>query len=522
MSGCKTNEIATTKQSRNYIQFPDPVSCGRKLAYYGVDCQWMQVGEFTRTVRNSATPIYTWNRRTNSYCAIASTSSPPENPQITVDFYDGCDQGLPLSHALGECRLRIIINHGICGVGGALGFGRYAEVFDVLPLSEARSRRTSYDGADEPLSSSWTMEVINQYDISTMVFSQVNLSNSVCAAPALDFNDATFGCQTGCGQSSCGCTDSCDDGTMSMYFGASCPGGTAQYVAYTVNGGSSLAASPLILPAPASGVATQYPKTAVIGDTLYVLAYEEPPTLFSVSLDSNGLPTGAISQVATLGTTGVPGSLIADGDTLHILVEDATNGSRYYTLSGNQSPSDGPVQTFAASEQVTEIASCGDSMIMGGAGGTIKVSSDGGSTWTSVASPSSANVTAVGVSDRLWVAFDDGSVYTSSNNGSSWTQSKPSGLSGNAKQIAFAGDDIGWIVDSYSTPMSTWLGGINSNEWSRADNRLQGIPAGFTPEKVITPDCAGSNLVANTALLIGTDASGNPVAYIGRSKVTGI
>lgn len=527
MASCNTSEILTLGAVRSYLQIPDPRTCGRKTVYYGKDCQFLEIDGVTRNVRNAGTPIRTWNRRTKSYCTIATTSTPPDNPQITGRFYEPCEKGIPLSHTLGECRLRIINNYGLCKSTGNVmdSWSSYSEILDVQVLSENRGRRSSYDGTDEPLTNEITFELLNIYDIGPMIFSPVNLSGGACPTPTLTFNNAAFGCQTGCGQSSCGCSSSCDDGTMSMYIPASCGGGSAQYLAYSNNGGETLGGM-LVIPDPGVGTPTANPIVAVMGSTLYVLVNENPTTLMSVELDSYGRPTGSFTTICTLAegsiTTGKPAAMKVDGDALHILVNDSTNGSRYYTLDSVSDPCDGPRYTYPAAANVDTLAACGSNIIAGGDAGALYTSIDGGSGWSQAVGNSSADVTSVGYSDRFWASYADGNTYTSSDGGYSWSTIAPRGKVGAATKIKFFGDDIGWLLDSGGAPMSTWLGGINSNEWTRSSNRVSNIPSGFTAEDIIVPECASSVLAANTALLIGKDASGASVAYIGRSPVTGI
>lgn len=526
MASCNTSEILTLGAVRSYLQIPNPKSCGRQTVYMGKDCQFMEIDGVTRNVRNAGTPVRTWNRRTKSYCTIATTTTPPDNPQITMRFYEPCDKGIPLSHTLGECRLRVINNVGLCRASGSVmdSWSSYSEVLDVQILSENRGRRSSYDGADDALTNEITAELLNLFDVGPMTFSAINLTNATCPTPTLTFNSATFGCQTGCGNSSCGCSASCDDGTQTIYVAASCNGGTAQYLAYSTNGGESLAAF-LVVPDPGVGTPTANPIVAVLGSTLYMLVNENPTSLVAIDLDAYGNPTGSFTTVATLAegalTTGVPAALIVDGDTLHMLVQDTANGSRFYTLSSSEDPSDGPRNTFAVAANAQHLAACGNDIIVGGNTGALFISTNGGSTWTTVTGPNTANVATVAYSDRYWVTYADGTMYTSSDSGATWTQVSPHGRSGNINALKFWGDDVGWFVDSGSSPMSTWLGGINNKEWTRSSNRIANVPTAFVGSDIVIPTCAASHLAANTALLVGTLAGAN-VAYIGRAPVTGI
>ncbi|HPC92675.1 MAG TPA: hypothetical protein PLJ74_10545 [Myxococcota bacterium] len=534
MGSCQTNDVLTLGQVRSFLQIPDARNCGRKTLYYGKDCQLMEVDGVQRNVRNSSSPIRTWSRRTKSFCTIGNNESPPDISQLTIRFYEQCNRGVPLPHTLGQCRVRVINNYGLCKSDGtiATGWSSYAEVLDVQILSENRGKRSSYDGSDDTLVDELTVELLNIYDVSTVQFTKIDLTGIVCgAAGNIVANSAAFGCNTGCGGRSCSCPEPCDDGTQAIYIAASCAGSTsAQYIISSRDGGENT--TQYVLPAPsAGGTAATYPKTAVIGTTLYVLAYQNPTTLFSIQLDEKSIPTGSWQEVSVLTgndgliTTGIPGELVADGDTLHILVNDTANGSRYYTLGGNRTPDDGERYTFPAAANMARMAACGDQIVVVGDSSAIYQSQDGGSSFTAVTAPTAlgtTTITAVRIADgRIWIGAANGLKFQTNDDGLTWTQMKISGATGTANDIVFSGDDIGWIADSSGSPLSTWLGGTQKDEWTRQTNRVYNWPSTVTPKSIVLPTCADTHLAANTLLVLGTDAAGATVAYIGRDILTG-
>lgn len=535
--GCASSEILTLGAVRTYIQVPDPRSCGRKSLYYGTDCQLMEVDGVQRNIRNAGTPLRTWNRRTRSYCEIANTETPPDNPQVTLRFYEQCGRGLPLPHVLGECRIRVVNNYGLCKSNGSIatGWSSYSEVLDVRILSENRGRRSSYDGADDALVDEITAELLNIFDVSTVQFSKVDLSNMACLVGGGGvFNDATFGCYVGCGGRTCECTEPCDDGTYTFYIPSSCTGGTTQFLIHTSDGGEDVESS--ILPASSGGgVATTHPKVAVIGNTLYMLAYQNPPELFKISLDEKGKPEGNWQSVAVLTgtdaannpvTTGIPADLVVDGDFLHILVEDAANGSRFYTLGGTRNPAiDGERFTFPAASRVTKLDACSGVVVAGGIGGSLFLSEDDGASFGSIVTdlnlPADPITAVKYVDGKIWVGSNTGYIGYTANNGDDWTEVNVSGMTGTINDLNFVGDDIGWTADASGGVFSTWIGGLNADEWTDNDQRVYGLPDDFTPTKVVLPQCASAVLAANTVLLLGTNAANESVAYIGRASTTG-
>lgn len=534
MSGCASAEVSKLGGVRSYLQINDPRTCGRTTYYYGQDCQKMEVDAVTRNVANAGTPIRTWNRRRKAYCTIGTTETPPDNPQVTVRFYEDCLRGIPLPHILNG-RMRVINNYGLCSSNGTVttGWSQYAEVLDLKVLSENRGRRSSYDGADDALVDEISAELLNLYDISTMQFAEIDMANVTCLVGGGGvFNDATFGCFVGDGGRSCGCNNPCDDGSYTFYVPASCTGGTTQFIIYSKDGGETVSTS--VLPAATGGgTAATYPKAAIVGNTLYVLAYQNPPELYSIQLDANGDPSGSWQLEAVLNldaaggavTTGLPGRLVVDGDYLHILVQDATAGGRIYTLGGNRVPTTGARVVFPIIQDISDMAACGDQIVAVGVDANIQFSGDAGSSWAQLVAPVgfTADITSVWInSGRIWIGAAAGVVYNSVDEGDTWTLVAVPGVTGIVNDIQFMGDDIGWIADTSGRPSSTWIGGLTTADWTRDTNRVYGYPATNVPVRFAIPMCASAVVASNTLLVVGTNAGGDSVINIGRARITGI
>lgn len=509
---------------RNFIQIPDARRCSRKTLFYGKNCQMMEVDAVQQDYRQNSQPIRTWNRYSEKYCTVGNTQQPPDNQTFTVRFYETCDQGVPLPHYLRNCRVRIINNHGLCKSQGdaAGGWSNYQEVIDGIVLSENRGKRTSYEGADDALVDELTLELINIFDVSGVYFSKL-APLGACTAATFKANDAVFDCSLGCGDTVCGCRQTCNDGTNTFYIPSSCTGNTANnYVNYTTDGGETFTQS--ILPATtiAGQSAAIYPKIAIANGKLYVLANQNPPTLYSIPLNEHGVPTGSWTTVANLGTTtGTPAQLIEDSGVLHILVEDST-GSRFYTYGDGYDPADGARETFTAASAIRKMAICGDDFYAVGDNGVIYQSADEGVTWSSLTSPTTENlydVEVVGV--NVWIAGSNGVLYRTTDDGVNWSQLKLLST-GNNTDITFSGDNIGWLSNSLnSAPYSTVLGGEDVNDWINTAPRLANWPTGITADHVVMPSCADGPQGVNTVLVFGKDTLGADVVYIGRGRVAG-
>lgn len=520
-SNCN-KEIRKLGSVRSFIQVPDARTCGKETLYYGKNCQMMEVDAVQESYRASPTLIRTWNRYDEKYCTIGNQQSPPDDQTFTVRFYETCDVGVPLPHTLRDCRVRIINNHGLCKTQGdaAGGWSNYQEVIDGVVQSENRGRRSSYDGADDPLTDELTLQLLNIFDVSGVYFSKVAISNVCAGTPT--FNNAAFDCSTGCGDNRCGCRTTCNDGTNTFYVPTGCTGNATQnYLWYTTDGGES--GSTLLLPVPAAGVATADPKVAFANGRLYVMAYEAPPTLYSISLNEHGVPTGSWTEVATLGgTDGTPAVLVADGDVLHMLVNAPATGSRFYTLGDGYNPTDGARKTFTAAENIRDMDVCGEDLYAVGDAGVIEYSADGGDTWSSLASPTTQNLNRVEiVGVNIWIVGAAGQVWRSSNGGTSWTQVKVGSSTANVTDFQFNGDNVGWLINSSEAPYSTALGGELYTDWLNSSPRIVNWPTGVIAKKAIVPPCATGPSAVNTVLILGTDAAGNDVAYLGRGRTAG-
>lgn len=520
MPACNVSQIATLAGSRNFLQYPDPSVCGMQTCFYGDECQKMQVTLGDRPIRSSANIIRTWERRRRQWCEIARTETPPGTPTATIDFYELCLPGIPLAYRLEDCQWGVLINHGTCyGASDPVnGWSQYTEYLRLTTTGRNGGRRTSYDGAGDALSLSLTADVDIHNIYGPMQFSEIPISME-CDNPSLRADSVTFGCNVGCGNSYCGCAEACDDGTYTFYYGLSCVGGTQNLLSYSTDGGETIKTCMIPLPATSGGVLTELPKVAVCNNKLYVLAYQDPVSLFAINLDVHGAPTGSWTELAVLGQ-GKPGEIICDDDRVHILVTGTD--SYYYTLDFNRDPNDGPRHTWEAVEMSTMIA-CGRTIMVGGANTALEISIDTGKTWSQHSVP--ANATGIIESIQFsgiytFITTSDGQVYRT-NDGTTWRQIVIPGVTaGSLAGVRFGGENEGWAWNGTSI-FNTWLGGLNGPEWTNGAPRILGWPTTFTPTSIVTPDCANTRLRGNSVMIMGTRADGSAMALLGRALESG-
>lgn len=528
-NNCRVVESADIGKSYNYLRFVDPAQCGEVVIYYGESCQMMEVEGVSNNVRGAATRRVTINKDTGEACDIGVSRGTPDLTQVTVRMKEICGPGIPLSERLKQCQFYVIITHGGCVNRGDFltGWGDYVEVLCLDYVSDSLGRRTSFDLSDDERVIEITADLRQRNLYSSIVFSPIDLTDE-CTPENITAEHGAFACNTGCNEVRCGCQESCDDGTQSFYIPMQCTGGNSQLVTYSINGGNDT--DTLVMPlANDGGTPAANPDAVIIGQRLYVLAYEDPTELWVLNLDGFNSPnSGTWTHLYTLTdgaiTTGTPGRLIQEQGALHILVEDAANGARTYLLSGSglRTPDAGPRETFDPADMITEIATCGTTVLVGGANGVLYISRDGGSNYNSLVSPTGNTITAVALNGSdYWIGNADGNIWYTSNNGVTWTQVNIQDTTGQINDIQFVDNSTIWIATASGGVFSTWSGGKNGLYWTNDRPRFDNFPEDFTPLRVVTPQCAAQHLQDNTFLMIGVNGAGETQAYIGRAGYSG-
>lgn len=303
----------------------------------------------------------------------------------------------------------------------------------------------------------------------------------------------------------------------------------SQYLIYTSNGGEQTA-DIMLSGYTGGGTATQFPQSVVRGRNLYMLAFQNPAALFEIKLDAYGKPISNtqlyllnVTDTLTTVATGVPKKIFTSGDEIHMLVTDAATGDRMYTYGGNRTPEDGPRHTFPiAASPLADMDGCDNQFITGGVGGMVFISEDSGVTWTMVTSPTTNAITATTIVDgRYWISDTAGGVwYSADPDTRGWTKISLTGAA-SVTDIAFANDDVGWVVGPDGFVYSSWIGGLDREDWSNEENRVSNLPSTFDTLHATIPQCADAGLASNVVLLTGTNAAGEYTSYIGRPIYTG-
>lgn len=119
----------------------------------------------------------------------------------------------------------------------------------------------------------------------------------------------------------------------------------------------------------------------------------------------------------------------------------------------------------------------------GGAAGKIARTIDGGDSWGEITGPINQAINAVFSFDRnrVWVGYDNGTLYFTRDGGVTWTQRSFAGSGvGKVKDIKFYNEYVGVMVRNNATPVG---------------NALMTIDGGYTWEPMTTPTNTGLNAV---------------------------
>ena len=549
-NGC-TVEVATTAESRSYLQIWNAGTCAREIRFYGCGCQMMEVKQLQRDIRGALTPRYTWNRYGRELCQIGGVRQPPSKGRAVLRFLEQCSVGIPYPLLMADdtCHGRAVINHGQCndGIVGVLeAWSGYVEVIDFTVRRMESETRASASGVEAVRVIELLVDTERVFYQSAMSFSALAFARECGSAGSptdggsAQACDITFGVKRGCGSSRCGCVDACDDGTQTVYVPYICEAAGENRLWFSVGGGagSSAGVTGSVLmprPVPLEPVLSPCPKVVATSSNLYILGGGSPVELYEVPLDDAGMPIEAEAvRLAVLGAEGdggEPSALAVSGGTVYALVKLAT-GSALYVHGGSGDAAAGPVHTFNELNDHDHMAVCGNEIVVGGDGthATFDVdhlarSIDGGKTFTRIESPA-PGVAVAGiekVGDRLWVSFADGSLFWLG--GNSWHAVSMGATSGGtgSGEMAFANPAVGWVGGGDGTaPMSTWLGGDVGGLWTNRAPRISSWPKGATVQALAVPTAAAETLAANTLAVLATDASGAQTVLVGRAAVAGL
>jgi hypothetical protein len=484
----------------------------------------MEVDGVQRTVRGQVTPIYTVDTKNDKLCNPSSTEGMPEITQMTIRFMEAGCKGIPLPHVLGQCQIRVINNYGLCSSSGRAtdGWSDYSEIIDAIVISENRGKRSSYDGSDNFLNNELTCNLVKILDIGKMTFTRIKI-DSLISTDNFNSNSAVFGCKRGCGKTVCQCTESCDDGTKSIYIGGSSNADSNQYVLYSGDGGETV--SMYSVPATVSTTKDTSPKVEVFNNKIYMLGWQNPAELFSSKLDNAGVPSNDFLQTGVdfsangtvLGTR--PLAMIAGTNYLNILVRTAVNGVQYYRVDKSNNAS--RLFSFPVGTSIQRMAACGSSVAVSGNSGTLYLSRDEGASWSVITTPTSSQISAVSFQgNRIWIGDAIGRRWFSDNSGTSWT-AVSLGVSPAVTDIKFDGD-IGWTANTSISPFSTWLGGENATDWASGSPRIGNWPSTLNVTDFVIPSCADDTVKANTVMALcryGGNGFNETFVVIGRTSI---
>lgn len=541
MASCDNSEVLTTKQTRSMIAHrSNDGACGWTLRKYGNNCQLLEVDSDTVNVRGNITEQRAWSYNGEDDCLVGETEDPPATPEITFRLIDQCGDGkIPFAETLNRCRVYLINNYGVCGETTLKSWSGSQRIWCVDITTKSGGLQSSNTRQDQTIATEITGRVQDRYTVSTVNWSQItNLGTLTCDANGTKaFCEAHFGCRKGCGQSSCGCLQACDNGTGTIYVPGLCVGSNFQSLWFSTDGGSSFKESMLPVAAcdltgdgtnETTPVTDQCPKMCESNGYIYMLAYAQPPVLMRSAINDYGTPDGW-TQIACLDNgsgAGAPSAICCDSNYVHSLVNDPINGSSYYRFGGNTDPSS-PIRLFDVAANMSGLTCCGGTLYVYGDNGALEVSRDSGITWSTVVVPAEASaaqsITSVDFSgDYLKLTTSDGGMFYSNDDGFSWSSIAIAVSTGaGITSSSFDSSGLGWLTSDGQAPFSTWLlGGIDADWWCNSTPRNKGWLSNVTPTHISMASCSEDWLKANAAIAVGTDTNTNEsVLMIGKPQV---
>lgn len=208
--------------------------------------------------------------------------------------------------------------------------------------------------------------------------------------------------------------------------------------------------------------------TAVAGQHYYYRAY----AVYESWTSAEGGTAASLSMAPASGsdgtrTTGIPTTLTADNLTALGRADNATYSTLDHWLTSAETSKDMRGIDSRDSDLVWAV---GDS-------GTILTSTDGGSMWTERSSGTIQHLHAVRFVDGNtgWAVGDSGTILATTDGGASWT-AQSSGTSANLRDVTFLSAMVGWAVGDSGT-IRFWNGLMWSGQFPPSSFNIHGVSA---------------------------------------------
>lgn len=162
------------------------------------------------------------------------------------------------------------------------------------------------------------------------------------------------------------------------------------------------------------------------------------------------------TQAMTPSFSSYVGRILCSSATHCIARFGATNGDYLETIDGQT------WYSIAGGGSLRHLAVQGSTLWAGGELGALRKSTDSGSTWTYLPSPTSESIYAIAFSDASngWIGTNNGKIFHTSDGGASWSQ-QTSPTSNSLYAMAFPSSSVGYAVGGNGVLLKTTDGGAN-------------------------------------------------------------
>ncbi len=497
------DELVQQRHIRAWTQRKGPSPINR-MRYAGPDEQYIQFGAITnpisggREARNFHDPY-----QRDSYRIVGQTVSAPAFPAGPITFarkhggvtYWAGDLSCASNfyECVGNCRRPDDFLYGWTDFVTVYSFARANE--------RTHNARTSFAGDDQ------TADEIAHiyaavYDLGGLYFGE-----NAATAIQREVVDAWFDSSVDCGN--CGVLN---DGWSRLYYvtrssGAGSPGITAE-VGWTIDGGATYRETPIT----GLGVTTDPTAIRKVGNFLVVLDTAGNGYWYAEVDLATGTPSN---------WTNVTAGFVAGNQPNDILVVSTSEiwfvGQGGYVYLSQDITAGVSVNNAGAATtaDLLRIKGRGDTLVAVGESGVAIKSSNKGTTWAAVATPTSATLTSCSVlSDNLfWIVSAGGGVWYTSTGGSSFVQLTV-GSAQFIDDIEFATDEVGYL--SFRAPTltnarlwTTYNGGASWSSSSVSSNpRIQSYPTFQRGNRIAVPTNVKHFVAGNRIAIAGLSAGG--------------
>lgn len=493
-----TDQLWMQRHSRTFIQFGG-TSPANAASFYGIDTDFCAIGDIT-IPQGSQTPVNVWSPNTiNRYLLVGRQSTPPALPTGDVMFYEKLGT-VPKVLDQSPCDLTAYVGLSNCKDPGDFGNGWNGYIL-CLPNGHGEtvkaSARSTLPAGDAALEDTLTVQWGQPYTIGPLAFGA-----RAAASFATEPVDVIYYSDLQCGQ--CGVND---DGTQWIAAVLVHAAATADF-AYSVDGGATFTVSAMV--GTAAGEAPMAIDRA--GNNLIVLektAGGNGAYFYTTFNALTGVPVTTFTKVSGgFVAAKTPNDMWAASANEIWMVGDAGYIYKLTTVGAAVTVSDAGGATAQNLNRIQKQAN-GNVIVAVGAAGVVVYSLNNGATWaaaTVVGAAVALNGVAVKSAYEWWVIDSAGLVWYTLNQGSTWTQATIPGALTTGEDIAFATDEVGYVLGMNVTPVGilavTFNGG---HDWYGAGTSrfLGSLPTIIDADRLAIPRRGVPGVAANNLLIAG-------------------